>query len=72
MDNERAARIMVIAAELNCEAVAAFAETQGMMAANERRRRDGKADAYDEESFVKLRDSLMQSAGYAGERVRNA
>jgi hypothetical protein len=71
MENERAARISLIAAELNAEAMATFAEVQGMMAANEKRRRSGMADAYDEEAFVKLRDSLMQSASYCTERMHN-
>lgn len=69
--NETAARIAMIAAELNAEAMAAYIEAQGMIAANEARRRDGKADAYSEEAFMKLRDSLMASVGYSSTRVRD-
>jgi len=69
--NETAAKIAMIAAELNAEAMASYIEAQGMMALNESRRREGKADAYGEESFFKLRDSLMVSVGNSSERVRN-
>lgn len=69
--NETAARIAMIAAELNAEAMAAYIEAQAMMVANEARRRDDKADAYGEEAFTKLRDSLMVSVGNSSERIRN-
>lgn len=55
MDSEKSARISLIAAELNAETVASFAEVQGMMVANAKRRRDNHADAYGEEAFNKIR-----------------
>jgi hypothetical protein len=69
--NETAAKIVAIAAELNAEAMASYIEAQGMIAANEKRRSEGYADAYGEEAFMKLRDSLMASVGNSSERIRN-
>lgn len=69
--DETAAKIAMIAAELNTEAMASYIEAQGMIVANEARRRDGKVDAYGEEAFMKLRDSLMASVGYSSTRVRD-
>jgi hypothetical protein len=69
--NDTAARIAMIAAELNAEAMAAYIEAQGMIAENAHRISCGNSIAYGEEAFIKLRDSLMVSVGNIGERVRN-
>lgn len=71
MNEETAARISAISAELNAKAISSFIEVQGMMALNEERRRNGKADAYDEVAFLKLRDILDSYIGDASDRIRN-
>ena len=69
--NETAAKIAMIAAELNAEAMAAYIEAQGMIAENAYRISCGKSVAYGEEAFIKLRDSLMASISNSSTRVRD-
>lgn len=68
--NETAAKIGIIAAELNAEAMAAYIEAQGMIAENTHRISCGKSIAYGEEAFMKLRDRLAAFMDSSSTRIR--